>query len=181
MLFFKYLLYSSFLTFFIYFILIENILNAIFITLIFYILSMFCLIIQKFDFIAIILLMIYAGAITILFIFVLILFNIKYEKQTYNINITTFNIILFFILIGLFYYLIVFKILCYHFQSYNALLLGKTVFQNIENIYSLNIAQMNFNVKALPFSLYILNFKSFFTLGLILLTAMIGIILILKK
>jgi NADH:ubiquinone oxidoreductase subunit 6 (subunit J) len=177
------------LSIFIYF--INNIiLNIICILFIFIFTAMIFLLLEA-DFLAFMILIIYGGAIVILFIFVLMLISLKRKKETAElINILSFifNIFIFYIIIYKYFYSDInfFQIYInnFHFKNYPKYLLDLELFKlliNFKNYHQLYNSIELSNLSIYSIILYNEQFFETLYIGLILILALVYIIFLFKK
>lgn len=139
-----------------------------------FLLSGFVLIEVGAEFLAILLIMVYIGAIAVLFLFIIMLLNIrKIELNNYYINYLP----IFFFISVLFFFEIIFII---YFKNNNIFNIGK-VLTSILNIDFFWITSLYYtsNTQVIGILLYTIYYHYFFFLSLILLIALLGTLILL--
>lgn len=121
------------------------------------------------EFIAILLIMVYVGAIAVLFLFVIMLLNIR-KIELYNNYINYIPVIL---LISIFFFIELFFILYLKNKEINIIEYATIDFLWIKNLYYTS------NIEVIGILLFEVYYYYFFFLSLILLTALLGTLVLL--
>ena len=134
----------------------------------------------NFEFLPISFLVIYVGAIAVLFLFVLMMLNIKLaELQENYVTLLPISFIFSIIFLANFIFLFRSEFLLLHLSNANAILfLSDTLNVTAQNINFSNLLGLNNNLKTIALSLYTDYLVAFLIAGYILLLAMVAAIVL---